>query len=255
MSYTDFDENFSLAGKNALITGACSGIGLEIAKMYARKGANIASFDLVSSEELESYAKSLNVKYISCEGDITREEEIQKVVAKVWDGFGKIDILVNSAGVGLVDDADTLSEAMWDKTMAVNLKGTVRMAQAVGSRMIKSGGGKIVNMASQAGVVALERHLAYGVSKAGIIQATKQFAVEWAEHNVNINCISPTVILTPMGEKTWNNKAGDEFKKRIPAKRFGYPKEVAACAVFLASEAASLINGENLVIDGGFTIG
>ena len=134
------------------------------------------------------------------------------------------------------------------------------MALAVGKTMIKNGGGSIINIASQAGVVALERHLAYGTAKAGIIQMTKQLALEWGQYGVRINAISPTIILTQMGEMNciifmnWNNEKGEAFKKTIPSRRFGYPEEVAACAVYLASDAASLFNGANLVIDGGFTI-
>ena len=109
-------------------------------------------------------------------------------------------------------------------------------------------------MGSQAGVVALDGHLTYGCCKAAVIYATKQFAMELAQYNINVNAISPTIILTQMGEENWNNERGVEFKKKIPAHRFGYPEEVAACAVFLASDASSLVNGANLVIDGGFTI-
>ncbi len=255
MSFKEFNEDFSLENKCAIVTGAVSGIGFEIAKMYARKGANVVAFDLNKSDELEEYIKGLGRKYVFFEGNVTKTEDLHKAVETACSAFGKIDILVNCAGVGLVDKAEDLSEEMWDTTMSVNLTGSVRMAQIVGRTMIANGGGKIINIGSQAGVVALDKHLAYGVAKAGIIYATKQFALEWAKYNINVNVISPTIILTPMGEKTWNNAAGEEFKKRIPAGRFGYPQEVAACAVFLASDAASLINGENLVIDGGFTIG
>ncbi len=255
MSFKEFDENFTLKDKCAIITGAASGIGFEIVKMYARKGADIIAFDLAKSDELEAYVKALGRRYVFYQGDITRAEDLQGVTDAACKEFGKIDILVNCAGVGMVDKAETLSEEMWDTTMNINLKGSVRMAQTVGRTMIANGGGKIINIGSQAGVVALDRHLAYGAAKAAIIYATKQFALEWAKYKINVNAISPTIILTPMGEKTWNNASGDEFKKRIPAGRFGYPQEVAACAVFLASDAASLINGENLVIDGGFTIG
>jgi len=254
MSFQSFNEDFSLAGKSALVTGAGSGIGFEIAKMFTRKGAHVASFDLKDSPALEAYIGEQGGRYLSCTGDITREEDIQNVVAEVCAAFGKIDILVNSAGVGQVDLAVDMSEEQWDNVLRVNLKGTVRMTQAVGKTMIQNGGGKIINLGSQAGIVALEKHLAYGASKAGVIYATKQFALEWARYNVNVNCISPTIILTPMGVKNWDNPTGEAFKQRIPARRFGYPEEVAACAVYLASDAASLVNGENLVLDGGFTI-
>jgi len=255
MDYRSFDENFSLEGKIALITGASSGIGLEIARMYARKGADLAAFDLAANSGLTEYVRSLGRRCESFQGDITRQEDISKAADSALAAFGRIDILVNCAGIGIVDKAEDLSEEVWDKTMNVNLKGSFLMTQAIGRIMLGQSGGKIICIASQAGIVALDKHIAYGCSKAALIHMVKQFAFEWARHNININAISPTVILTPLGERHWNNPTGDEFKATIPARRFGYPEEVAACAVFLASDAAGLINGENLVIDGGFTIG
>ena len=193
-------------------------------------------------------------KCLLIEGNLTVTEDIQNAVDKAIEEFGKIDVLVNCAGIGFLEMASESTEKVWDMTMAVNLTGSTRMALAVGKTMIANGGGSIINIASQAGVVALERHLAYGTAKAGIIQMTKQLALEWGQYNVRINAISPTIILTQMGEMNWNNEKGEAFKKTIPSRRFGYPEEVAACAVYLASDASSLFNGANLVIDGGFTI-
>lgn len=252
--YKDFNEEFSLTGKHAVVTGSSSGIGLEVAKMYIRKGADIAAFDLKESVELKNYAKEKGVRYLFCSGDITKSEVIRDSVKRVIQEFGKIDILVNCAGVGFLEMAAQSTEKVWDLTMSVNLTGAVRMALQVGKTMIENGGGSIINMASQAGVVALESHLAYGTAKAGLIQATKQLALEWGQYNIRVNAISPTIILTPMGEMNWNNEKGEAFKKTIPSRRFGYPSEVAACAVYLASDAASLFNGANLILDGGYTI-
>lgn len=254
MNYRSFNENFELTGKTAIITGASSGIGNEIAKMYARKGANIISFDLSEPENFREYAAEKEVGYSAYIGDITNTEDIKNCVAGAIQRFEKIDILVNCAGVGVVQEAMDCEERLWDKALAINLTGTVRFMREAAAVMKESGGGKIINMGSQAGVVALEGHLAYGCTKAAVIYATKQYALELAQYNINVNAISPTIILTPMGEENWNNEKGEVFKEKIPAKRFGYPEEVAACAVYLASDAASLINGANVVMDGGYTI-
>lgn len=253
--YQEFDENFSLTGKTAIITGSGSGIGIEIAKMFARKGANIVSVDLKVSDELEEYVISQGVKYLALPGNLQDEEFVDKTIAKTaMKEFGKIDVLVNCAGVGILENLEVSTRKVWDLTLAVNLTAGVHLALSVGKEMKETGGGSIINIASQAGIIALEGHLSYGTAKAAFIQATKQIALEWGQYGIRCNCISPEVILTPMGEMNWNNEKGEEFKRRIPSRRFGYPQEVAGCAVFLASDASSLCNGSNLVIDGGYTI-
>ncbi|MBA4698093.1 MAG: D-threitol dehydrogenase [Ruminococcus sp.] len=252
--YKNFNEDFSLKNKTAVITGAANGIGIEIAKMFARKGADIVSFDMKRSLELEEYVIAQGRTVLSVTGDITRQADIDALVNETIQTFKKIDVLVNCAGIGFLEMASESTDKVWDLTMAVNLTGTTNMSLAVGKTMIENKEGCIINIASQAGVVALERHLAYGTSKAGVIQMTKQLALEWGQYNVRINAISPTIILTQMGEMNWNNEKGEAFKKSIPSRRFGYPEEVAACAVYLASDAASLFNGANLVLDGGYTI-
>lgn len=254
VDYRNFNEDFSLEGKTAIVTGAASGIGYEIAKMYARKGANVVSFDMNKADDLDDYMKEQGVGYLAYVGNITKTADIDDCVAKTVETFGRLDILVNCAGIGVVQSVLNHEEDLWDKTLSINLTGTVRFGRAAAKVMKEQGGGKIINMGSQAGVVALDGHLTYGCCKAAVIYATKQFAMELAQYNINVNAISPTIILTPMGEENWNNERGVEFKKKIPAHRFGYPEEVAACAVFLASDASSLVNGANLVIDGGFTI-
>lgn len=254
MNHRDFSRDFSLENKTAVITGASSGIGLSIARMYAEKGANIVVYDLNPSNELEHFVTGLNRKYLFVKGDISKVKEHAQSVEGIINRTGKVDILVNCAGVGLIDDAENISEEMWDKTMNVNIKGLFFFTQQVGRSMIKNGGGKIISIASQAGIVALDQHIAYGVAKAGIIYMTKLLGYEWGEFNIQTNAVSPTIVLTPLGERVWDNEKGDRFKKQIPTGRFAYPEEVAACAVFLASDGAAMINGENLVIDGGYTI-
>lgn len=249
------DISFSLKGKVALITGGARGIGKAIAVLFAKNGARIVLVDL--DPVVESVAQEISTlgdKSIAAVADITRKDEVEKAVAVALREFGTIDILVNNAGVAYLDDAENLSEEYWDKTMAVNLKAPFLLAQAVGRVMIQKKRGKIINIASQAGVIALDKHVAYCASKAGLIGMTKVLALEWAEFGINVNAIAPTVILTELGKKAWAGEVGEAMKKKIPLRRFGYPEEVAAAALYLASPASDLVTGETLVIDGGYTI-
>ncbi len=255
MEFSGYDKSFGLTDKVALVTGAAQGIGKAIAELYAEKGADIVLVDL--NEDVGNSTASVTGygrRALPLVADITDTASVKKVVQDSLKEFGKIDILVNCAGIVMLDDAEDLSEEYWDRTMAVNLKACFIMAQHVGKEMIKAKSGKIINLASQAGLIALDRHVAYCVSKAGLIGMTKALAMEWAEFNINVNAISPTVILTELGKKAWAGEVGEAMKKKIPVRRFGHPEEVAAVALFLASDAAAMITGENIVIDGGYTI-
>lgn len=254
--YSGFDNSFGLAGKVAMITGAAQDIGRAIAELFAEKGADLILVDLQSS--VTDLAKTLRAggrKTLPLIVDLTSSDQIDRAVEDAVRAFDHIDILVNNAGVVFLDDAETISEADWDRTMAVNLKAPFMLSQRVAREMIRSGnGGKIVNMASQAAVIALERHVAYCSSKAAVVGMTKVLAVEWAKHNISVNSMSPTVVLTELGKKAWAGAVGDAMKQKIPAGRFGYPEEIAAAALYLCSQAADLITGSNLVIDGGYSI-
>lgn len=255
MEYKGFDKNFTLNGKVAMVTGAAQGIGKAIAELYAEKGAKLILVDLSEAVmETREAIQASGATAMALVADLTKTSAVNDTVERGIAEFGRIDILANNAGVVFLDDAESLSEEEWDKTIAVNLKAVFMMAQAVGKEMIKAGSGKIINMASQAALVALDNHVAYCASKAGVVSVTKTLAFEWGQFNINVNSISPTVILTELGKKAWAGKAGEDMKELIPAGRFGYPEEVAAVALFLASDAANLITGENIVIDGGYTI-
>ncbi|HBI5937208.1 TPA: D-threitol dehydrogenase [Listeria monocytogenes] len=253
MTFKGFDKDFNITDKVAVVTGAASGIGKAMAELFSEKGAYVVLLDI--KEDVKDVAAKINPsRTLALQVDITKKENIEKVVAEIKKVYPKIDILTNSAGVALLEKAEDLPEEYWDKTMELNLKGSFLMAQIIGREMIATGGGKIVNMASQASVIALDKHVAYCASKAAIVSMTQVLAMEWAPYNINVNAISPTVILTELGKKAWAGQVGEDMKKLIPAGRFGYPEEVAACALFLVSDAASLITGENLIIDGGYTI-
>ncbi|EAF0707833.1 D-threitol dehydrogenase [Listeria monocytogenes] len=253
MTFKGFDKDFNITDKVAVVTGAASGIGKAMAELFSEKGAYVVLLDI--KEDVKDVAAKINPsRTLALQVDITKKENIEKVVAEIKKVYPKIDILANSAGVALLEKAEDLPEEYWDKTMELNLKGSFLMAQIIGREMIATGGGKIVNMASQASVIALDKHVTYCASKAAIVSMTQVLAMEWAPYNINVNAISPTVILTELGKKAWAGQVGEDMKKLIPAGRFGYPEEVAACALFLVSDAASLITGENLIIDGGYTI-
>ena len=255
MEFRGYDNNFNLSGRVALITGAAAGIGRAIATLFYEKGARLILVDL--NPAIEQVGKAIapdESRVTTVIADLTQAGQRDAAVAAGLEKFGTIDILVNNAGVALLEPAFDVQPASWDKTMDLNLRVPFFLAQRVGSEMVKRGGGKIINLASQAGVIALERHAAYCASKAAILGMTKVLALEWARHNIQVNAISPTVVLTELGRNAWAGEVGERMKEKIPAGRFAYPEEIAACALFLASEAAAMLNGANLIIDGGYTI-
>ena len=246
----DFD--FRLDGLVALVTGGASGIGAAIAAGLSAKGARIAVVDLNESGAGGVAGELPGSRGFAC--NVADPDSVNGAVDAVLGEFGRIDILVNSAGIARLAPAEDLSLADWDSTIAINLKGTFLMCQAAGRHMLAAGSGAIINMASQAASVALDQHVAYCASKFGVVGISKVLAAEWAPRGVRVNTISPTVVLTELGHKAWDGPKGDALKKLIPTGRFAYPDEIAAAAVFLASGAAAMVNGADLVIDGGYTI-
>ena len=246
----DFD--FRLDGSVALVTGAASGIGAAIAAAFSSRGARIAVVDMNEAGATEMAAGLPDSRGFAC--NVSDPDSVSAVVDAAMAEFGRIDILVNSAGIARLAPAEELSLADWDSTIAVNLKGTFLMCQTVGRHMLAAGSGTIINMASQAASVAIDEHVAYCASKFGVVGITKVLATEWAGRGVRVNSISPTVVLTDLGIKAWDNPKGDALKKLIPAGRFAYPDEIAAAAVFLASGSSAMINGADLLVDGGYTI-
>jgi NAD(P)-dependent dehydrogenase (short-subunit alcohol dehydrogenase family) len=248
------DLNFPLTGKRALVTGGASGIGAAICDAFAAKGARVAVVDL-NADAAQAKAKALGAGAIGIACDVADPASVKAAIDGALSAFGGLDILVNSAGVVFLAPAEELPLDYWNKTIAINLTGTFLVSQAVGTAMIAAGrGGKIINLASQAGSVAIDQHVAYCASKFGVIGLSKTLAAEWGKHRICVNTISPTVVLTELGKKAWDGPKGEALKARIPSGRFAYPEEIAAAAVFLASSGAEMINGADLLVDGGYTI-
>lgn len=249
-----FTYTLSLDNKVALITGAAAGIGKAIALAYLDQGARVVLVD--RNPEIQTIATEMggtSSRAMGIVADLTQSASLEAAVKEAIASFGLIDILVNSAGVVELEPAETLTEANWDKTISINLKSVFLMCQAVGQHMLERGSGRIINLASQAGLVALDQHLAYCASKAGVISLTKVLALEWSPRGINVNAISPTVVLTELGRKAWAGEVGEAMKQKIPTRRFAVPEEIAMAALYLAGSGSGMISGENLVIDGGYT--
>jgi 2-deoxy-D-gluconate 3-dehydrogenase len=253
MSNYSFEKAFDMTGKVVLVTGGAMGIGEAIATAFAERGARLALADLNPSVS-ETAARLPGKGHFSVVGDISVIGEPDRIVAAVLQALGRIDVLVNNAGIGLLEPAETMSDETWDRTIAVNLSGAFRMARAAFPALSKSGAGRIISLASQAAVISLDMHAAYSASKAGILGLTHVLAAEWAEFGITANAISPTVVETPLGRRVWSGEIGDALKRKIPTGRFAQPEEIAMAALYLGSGAAGMVTGANLLVDGGYTI-
>lgn len=249
-------ERFSLAGRKALVTGASKGIGLEICAVLADAGADIVAVarDATGLAAARRAVEQVGRESLAVAADLATVDGPRDAARQALNHFGAIDILVNNAGISMPDSLLETKVEDWDQIMAVNLRAPFLLAQALGPKMIERRLGKIINISSQTGIVAIDDHSAYAASKNGLNALTKSITCEWARHNIQCNAICPTVILTPMGEKVWGEPAkGDPMKAKIPAGRFGRPVEVADLVLFLASPASDLINGDTIMVDGGYT--
>ena len=246
-----------LAGKVALVTGAAKGIGKACALAMAEAGANVilGLKDQASGEEVIEQIRKSGREVLPMQMNISNLHEIDEAVKGGMRHFQHIDILVNNAGIGAPNPAEKVTEKDFDDTINVNIKGTFFTAQAVGREMIKQRYGKIINISSQAGFVALETESVYCMTKAAIAHLTKCLALEWAKYNITVNAVAPTFIKTP-GTRKWldDESFRDSVVKRIPLGKVGEPTDVAGSVVFLASQEASMITGATLMIDGGWTI-
>jgi len=253
---SDF-PSFALTGQTALVTGAARGLGRSIALALADAGADVALGLRAAgtADDLVAEIEALGRRALAVPMDVTDLSQLGPAVDAVVAHFGRLDILVNNAGLGPSNLAEDVTEADFDLTIDVNLKGLFFASQAAGRVMIRQGGGRIVNLSSQAGFVALPTEAIYCASKAAVSHLTKCLAVEWGRHGITVNAVAPTFIRT---EGTAPALADPEFEADVRERiaglhRIGEPMDVAGGVVFLASPAAGLITGATLLIDGGWT--
>ncbi len=246
-------------GKVALITGGGSGIGKAAAEGLASFGADIIITEITPKMELgQQVATEIAEKYgrkvIALPLDLPDLKSIQAMTDAAVAQMGKIDVLINNAGIQIAKPALEVTEEDWDRVLDINLKGAFFVSQSVAKEMIKQKSGRIINMASQNGLIGYFNRAAYCSAKAGMVNLTRVLAIEWAEYGINVNAIGPTFIRTPLGEQTFKNQAVyDDIVSRIPLHRIGEPEEIIGAVVYLASDAASLVTGHTLMVDGGWT--
>lgn len=251
MSYAKLD----LSGKTAVVIGGTSGIGRAIAHGLAEAGADVVPTSR-RIEQVEATAKEIEERgkrTLRLTSDVSDRNSLQNIVDECIEEFGKIDILVNSAGRTKRQPTIDFSEEDWNDILETNLSGTLRACQIFGRHFIERKYGRIINIASLSTFVSLFEVAAYSASKAAVASLTKSLAIEWAKHGVNVNAIAPGVFKTDLNRNLLEStERGKEFQMRTPMGRFGQVEELAGAAIFLASDAASYVTGEVLVVDGGF---
>ncbi len=248
---------YDLTGQVALVTGAGRGLGRAISLALAHAGADVALGlrDAKTGGELAREIEAMGRKALPLQMDVTRLDQVFRAVADAVAHFGRLDILVNNAGGGASGLAQDVREEDYDLTLALNVKGTFFASQAAGRVMIRQNRGRIVNLSSQAGFVALPTESVYCMTKAAVSHLTKCLAVEWGRYNITVNAVAPTFIFTPGTEEALADATfhADVIERIAGLHRIGEPMDVAGAVVFLASPAASLITGHTILIDGGWT--
>lgn len=252
-------DKMNLKGKTVIVTGGTKGIGAAVCDRFAEEGSNIVIVSRtkkdceLKAEELQKKAER-DIRIIPCAADISNPDDAEALVSETINQLGRIDILINNAGVGITKRAEEITPVDWDYIMDINLKGSFFLAQKVGSAMIKQNKGVIVNVASALGIVATKGVLPYCISKAGVIQMTRVLAVEWANKNIRVNAICPGYIITDINKEELNKgKTAEKLLGKTAMKRFGTKEEIAEGILYLASDTSSYMTGQTLVLDGGWT--
>ena len=251
--------SFRMDGQVALITGAGSGLGQAFAEALAAYGADVVITELpgkeAAAEATAQLVQAQGKRAMTATLDVTSMDSIRALVERVVGEWGRIDILVNNAGLNVPKWAVDVTEADWDRVLDTDLKGAFFMAQAVGKHMIeRGGGGRVINITSIMGQVGFYYRAAYCSAKAGLANLTRVLAVEWAKHNINVNAIGPSFILTPLTKPMFDDPwFHDLVVDRTPQGRIGEPEDVVGAVVFLASPASNLVTGTVLMVDGGWT--
>jgi 2-deoxy-D-gluconate 3-dehydrogenase len=248
---------WNVKGKTVLITGAAGGLGREIAYGFCGEECNVvlADFNEQAGRELEAELKKISPTVLFVPADVTNSKSVEAMCAAAADAYGSLDILINSAGITDRRAALDFPEESFDRIIAVNLKGTFLCCQAAGRIMVKQGGGKIVNLSSIGGTIGLRNTVAYCASKGGVVQLTRALAVDWAQYNINVNAVAPSLNNTPIAKQVFADKKTYEwFLSKIPLGRLCEPRDVSSAVLFLSSEASDYITGHILAVDGGWTV-
>ncbi len=250
------ETDFDLRDKVIIVTGATMGIGRGVSMSLAEVGATVVPTVLAEADlaGLQREATDRGVRLYPVVLDLTDVGSIRAVVERVAAEHGRIDVLFNNAGLGFGHPALAVTEADWDQMMAVNLRGLFFMTQAVGRTMIAKGGGRIINMSSQGGLVGLPEAAVYCATKGGVNTLTKQLALEWASHGVNVNALAPTFVETPGTKAILDDPVRRaDVISRIPLGHVATIDDIAAAVIYLASSASRMVTGTILSVDGGWT--